>query len=354
MFENQSVLVFQTNNVYELGEYELHSSYLYVCPPYEINRGYNSSSGQIRMKYDRIQGVLSIVGVVISLIALLLLFIVYVTFPTLRNLPGKCILGLIAALFVGQLLFLFMSPSDDGTFPGPLCFHIAVCIHYCFLAVFFWTNVLAFDLCLTFSSGRTKTGSSKRYCFYSTYAWLGPALIVSTSLALDILERDDLHRPRYGDGICWISSGSALLIFFVIPVGIILASNIILFFITVHHIRLSARASKIIHQKSKSMKRLLLHVKLSTILGFAWLFGFIALLTDWTVLWYVFTIFNSLQGAFLFVTFVFTRKVLRLLKSKWQSTTIHDSSKTTNIPSSAQPKYSSDLNKSLFTTETNL
>ena len=279
-------------------------------------------SHQVPFKYDEIQGILSVAGVVTSLLGLFLLFLIYASFPDLRNIPGKCILGLITALFMGQLGFLFMIPPDDNSIPSYVCFSIAISIHFCFLAVFFWTNVLAFDLCLTFSSGTTKlqSSSSKRYHFYSAYAWLSPLGIVSVALILDLLKYDDhLYRPHYGEGICWISSGFALLFYFVVPSGVILFSNIIMFAITIHHIRRSAKTSKILHQKSKSNKRLILCMKLSAILGFPWIFGYLAVLTDWTVLWYLFTIFNSLQGALLFVTFVFTKKVLRLLRTSWFS-----------------------------------
>ncbi len=96
------------------------------------------------------QGLLSFVGVLLSLVCLFLQFVVYMVFPILRNVPGRCIVCLIAALFIGQLLFLFVEPRD-WTAPEA-CLVTGALMHYAFLAAFFWMNVMAIDICQTFSS----------------------------------------------------------------------------------------------------------------------------------------------------------------------------------------------------------
>ena len=60
--------------------------------------------------------------------------------------------------------------------------------------------------------------------------------------------------------------------------------------------------------------RLFLYAKLSFVMGLSWVFGFLAALFDWPALWYVFIIFNSLQGAFICLSFVCTAKVFRLMR----------------------------------------
>jgi len=56
-----------------------------------------------------------------------------------------------------------------------------------------------------------------------------------------------------------------------------------------------------------------IYVKLSVVMGLSWLVGFVAAATDWTALWYLFIVVNSLLGALLCAAFVVTRQVKRLL-----------------------------------------
>lgn len=65
-----------------------------------------------------------------------------------------------------------------------------------------------------------------------------------------------------------------------------------------------------IYKQKKPKGLFLVYVKLSTIMGFTWILGFVAAFTEIQELWYVFSIFNSLQGASVCVAFVFNHRVL--------------------------------------------
>ena len=54
----------------------------------------------------------------------------------------------------------------------------------------------------------------------------------------------------------------------------------------------------------------IIYVKLSVVMGLGWLLGFVAAFVDWSGLWYIFIVVNSLQGAMLCVAFVVTRQVI--------------------------------------------
>ena len=53
-------------------------------------------------------------------------------------------------------------------------------------------------------------------------------------------------------------------------------------------------------------------------MGFAWIIGFIALVTAVTVLWFLFTIFGALQGVFIFTSFAFNSRVREMWRKKLQ------------------------------------
>ena len=51
-------------------------------------------------------------------------------------------------------------------------------------------------------------------------------------------------------------------------------------------------------------------------MGFTWIFGYIAAFTDVEALWYIYIILNSLQGVFIFISFICNRRVGLLWSKK--------------------------------------
>ena len=319
ILDNSSALVTTKGREYMRHEYTFNEDMLFVCSPY-LDQTYNVSRNVtdtiIMFKFGRVQELVSFIGLLISIPALAIQFIVYMMLPVLRNIPGKCVLSLVASLFVAQLLFLVGTARTEI---HEVCVSLAAAMHYAFLAAFFWMNVMAIDICRTFSSRHIMLPTdphSARFTFYSLYAWLTPAVIVGSSLALDLLEVEAIafYRPHYGDGMCWITRRWALLVTFAVPLALILVVNFVLFGITVKNLCLISKETKSVRGDDRNQFGL--YVKLSTIMGLTWVFGFIASLVDLPVLWYVFVVFNTLQGAFIFFAFVCTRKVFRLLQER--------------------------------------
>ncbi|KAJ8319280.1 hypothetical protein KUTeg_004371 [Tegillarca granosa] len=61
-------------------------------------------------------------------------------------------------------------------------------------------------------------------------------------------------------------------------------------------------------------------------MGLTWICGFVATFSNVMVLWYIFIIFNSLQGVFIFIAFVCNKKVYYLIRGRTRSKTISISS----------------------------
>lgn len=328
MFDNLSIVVYSSGRVYNSLEYDEIGGIVFVCSPFD-NSTYteevNITKTIIMFKFDRLQGLVSFVGVLVSAVALLMMLVVYLMLPPLRNIPGMCVMSLALALLFAQMLFLVGVPRTEVHY---VCLGLAAALHYTFLAAFFWMNVMAYDIWRSFSSKAVKhSHSSCRFCCYSLYAWFIPALIVGGSVGMDFLEEyiDDIYRPHYGEGICWIVRRYALLFLFALPLALILVINIIFYIATIRSIYLISQTSKSLHQQSKikDKGKLVLYIKLSFIMGLTWIFGFIAALTDMHVMWYVFISFNTLQGVFICFAFVCNKKVFRLLRDKGRVHRMH-------------------------------
>jgi hypothetical protein len=280
---------------------------------YTITRHYFSKDS----KFSTTQTTISVIGQIISIIGLFVHLIVYSLLPKLRNLAGMNLMSLSAALLVAQLLFLVGSSASSIY---ELCTTLAIVTHLAFLASFAWMHVMAFDIWKTFASS-TKPSSvdsnTKKFIRYSLYGWGVPAMVILIAVAVNFgLPTEADARPAYGEVICWIRSRIGLAIFFAAPVAAILLCNIVFYSLTVTSIYRIAKLSRKVTHKSEK-QRLWLYIKLTSIMGLTWVFGFVAAAFDNVVLWYFFIVINSLQGAFICIVFVCTRQVLKLLREKF-------------------------------------
>lgn len=125
---------------------------------------------------------------------------------------------------------------------------------------------------------------------------------------------------------CWISNGNANLIYFGVPIALIIIANAALFFLTIYNIR-----STKLKQKKSQLRRfsrvkapldrdVKFYIQMGVIMGFTWIIGFF--LTSLSnaqevilqILVYLFIVSNASQGIFIFFVFIFKRETLNLYK----------------------------------------
>lgn len=255
-------------------------------------------------KFGKYHSYLTVVCTTVSLICLFLKILNYACSKRPRKLPKVIICYLSISLFSAQLLFLV---TIDKIYYYTLCMVSAIATHYAFLASFFWNNVLSYDLWCTFStlSAVKPIYSKTRIIKYSIYGWLTPALIVSTAIIFEYALPYTVLKPNYAHSVCWFSNKIALLVFFALPVALLLIINTVFFITTAVRISILSKTTKIAHENgtAKDKVRFQLYIKLALIMGMTWIFGFIAAYSGNDVIWYLFIISNSLQGVYIFVAF---------------------------------------------------
>jgi len=325
LYDNDTLEEVLSGNIHEPNEYELvdiaGDVTALVCT--NLTQNYTHNSTQVHheymFQYTKAQTILSATGQVISIIALVIHLVVYSLIPQLRNLPGKNLMCLSASLLVAQIFFLAFTGLVN---PFGLCQATSIFMHYAYLAAFFWMNVLSFDLWSTFAKttgSDFKEDPERWFLNYSLYGWGSPFVVIVLSVIVNYSVQGPCpYRPGYGEGLCWITNRYGLLLFFAVPLAVLLLLNSIFYVLTVVSIHRISESTKMVQQQSDKV-RLILYIKLSAIMGLTWLFGFIATLAQVSALWYIFILFNSLQGAFICLTFVCTKKVCRLLKEKMSS-----------------------------------
>ncbi|XP_041477520.1 uncharacterized protein LOC121425508 [Lytechinus variegatus] len=327
-----------TGRIFSPGEYlRIDNGYIRVCNFFGNVRVENKTSVTTYISFSLNQSIVSTVGCSLSLVALFLTFLTYVRFRALRRcVCNKLIMCLCVALFTGQSLLLLGGLTK---FNVTLCTAVSSLTHYTWLVAFALTFSLAYDLNRTFGSktiSRRSENGSKILFMYLSNSFGTPLLVVIPCLIIQIQKRETVIYGR--DGICWLSGYVPLMLSFGVPVAITLCLNMVLFAHTVFSIFKAKRLSRklLLHHLRKptyteNMKELLIYFKISTLMGFTWVIGFVAAYVRTPVVWYIFVVLNSLQGTFIFAAFMCNLRVWQL----WINGMPTKSSSIMSIPKSS-------------------
>ncbi|KAK7085127.1 hypothetical protein SK128_019212 [Halocaridina rubra] len=366
--DDGSVFVNSSRKKYRNGDYEIVDNIsILVC-----------NDLHYLATFSEAHSYLTAVVLIISVTALALHMGIYILVPRFRNLPGKNLFSLSCSLFIAHMLFLtgMRATANHG-----LCVFISAALHYSWIASFCWMNVMSVDICRTFTSQvyRGDLKSQRTYIFYSVYAWGIPSIVIGLAFLFEYTDLVPDYKPEYGTTVCWINKRSSLVLFFILPIGAIFLENVILYMVTVCGICKQAKAASYAGTRSQSFKdangstsekkvknlkdmnmkssaqvrrirkdrvRLLLYVKLGLIQGLSWGLGFLAAFTDIPAMWYPFTIFNGLQGAFIFIAFDMKRKVGESVYEAITGKQWKQQQSTKNTNTSTMPQSTSSHNRS--------
>ncbi|XP_046380663.2 G-protein coupled receptor Mth-like [Haliotis rufescens] len=305
--------------VFDQSEYYYDGKFAYVCT--NLTQNFTEISTFIDQKtefnFSPMTAIITSVGLFVSLLGLMITMVIYALIKSLRNIPGKIILSLTTSLFFANLTVLFAPRAES--FPT-LCKVIAALMHYLFLDAFLWMNVMAADVWFTFSKSFVKAGdggkSSKRFIFYNVYVRGVAIVLVTAAVTVDNVVSESQFKPNYGRGLCWITNKRGLLVFFASPLFLLICLNFVFFSIAAKNIHDAKRKSAIYLGKG-DRSQFGIYVKLSVVMGLTWVLGFLASLFPYTVMWCIYIIFNTLQGMFICIAFVFTRRVLHSLRERF-------------------------------------
>uniref|UniRef100_A0A8C0F254 Uncharacterized protein n=1 Tax=Bubo bubo TaxID=30461 RepID=A0A8C0F254_BUBBB len=249
--------------------------------------------------------VVTYVGLSVSLVCLFLAIVTFLLCRSLWSVSISLHLQLSICLFAADLLFLVAVPRTDNRLA---CAITAGFLHYLFLACFTWMFLEGLNLFLTVRNLSVLNYTNvnrfrKRYIYPVGYGT--PAIMVAISAAI--------HPGGYGTmHYCWLSTEKGFIWSFLGPVCVIILVNLIFFLITLWTLRdkISSLNTDITALKNTRLMtfKALAHI---CILGCTWGLGFLQSRGNNGVVAFIFTIINSLQGAFIFLVHcVLNRQVL--------------------------------------------
>ncbi|XP_042078397.1 adhesion G protein-coupled receptor L2 isoform X30 [Haplochromis burtoni] len=249
--------------------------------------------------------VITRVGIVVSLVCLMISIFTFCFFRGLQSDRNTIHKNLCINLFIAELIFLI---GIDMTEPRIGCAIIAGILHFFFLASFSWMCLEGVQLYLMLVEVFESEYSRKKYYYVSGY--LFPAIVVGVSAAID-------YRSYGTKKACWLSVDNHFIWSFIGPVTCIIMLNLIFLVITMykmvkHSTTLKPDSSRLENIKSWVMGAF----ALLCLLGLTWSFGLFFISEASIVMAYLFTIFNTFQGMFIFIFHCLLQKKVRKEYSK--------------------------------------
>ncbi|XP_056882527.1 adhesion G protein-coupled receptor L3-like isoform X3 [Takifugu flavidus] len=259
--------------------------------------------------HDMLLDVITWVGILLSLVCLLISLFTFCFFRGLQSDRNTIHKNLCISLFIAESLFLVGINRGDQPIA---CAVFAALLHFFFLAAFTWMFLEGVQLYIMLVEVFESEHSRRRYFYLIGYGV--PALIVAVSAAVD-------YRSYGTERVCWLRLDTYFIWSFIGPATLIIMLNVIFLGIALykmfHHTAIlkpdSGCLDNINYQdyEPKIKSWVIGAIALLCLLGLTWAFGLMYVNESTVVMAYLFTIFNSLQGMFIFIFHCVLQKKVR-------------------------------------------
>ncbi|XP_077346553.1 adhesion G-protein coupled receptor G4 [Lithobates pipiens] len=255
---------------------------------------------------EYIMSLMTYVGCGITSLFLGLTLVTYGMFKQLRrDYPSKILMNLSFSMLMLNLIFLVDDWLTTFRIHG-LCVTVAAFLHYFLLTSFTWMGLEAVHMYFAFV--KVFNSYIHKYILKLCIAgWGIPAVIVVAVLSINVdfygaISKNNQYSDPSGDSesFCWIQNNVVFYVTVATYFCIIFLTNISMFIVVLIQIK-SLKSTK-----RKDWKALFFHDIKSTLslvflLGITWGFAFFAWDPVRIAFMYLFAIFNTLQGFFIFV-----------------------------------------------------
>ncbi|XP_066455932.1 adhesion G-protein coupled receptor G2 [Eleutherodactylus coqui] len=243
------------------------------------------------------------IGCGLSAIFLSVTLITYIAFEKIRrDYPSKILIQLCAALVCLNLTFL-LNPwiALYNDIPG-LCISVAAFLHYFVLVSITWMGLEAFHMYLSLVKV-FNTYVRKYILKFCIIGWGAPAVVVAIILAIKkdsyFLKKSGIYPNGSVDYFCWVDD----IVFWITVVGyfgVIFLLNVSMFVVVLIQLCRIKKQKQLGYQRKTTFQDMRSVAGITFLLGITWGLGFFSFGPGRTAIMYLFTIFNSLQGFFIF------------------------------------------------------
>ncbi|XP_046863918.1 neurogenic locus notch homolog protein 1-like isoform X8 [Xenia sp. Carnegie-2017] len=254
---------------------------------------------------------ISNIGCSISLFGVVLTLLTHVLFwKHVKSPKSKVLLCLCIAIGFTDVFAILEGVSR---YNPEFCSAVAALLHFFLLSVFGWMlceGILLYIMLIRIFDGVR----GKHWKIFNLIGWGVPLIIVSISLGAT-------RGKGYGsDNSCWLSVESKLILAFIVPASLVITANTVVLFMVIYKVLNShkVRQQENLQKVKTGLKATIVVLPL---LGLTWLFGLMTFNRETIVFRYLFAIFNSAQGIFIFLFHCVLNKQMRdVVRQNTQST----------------------------------
>ncbi|XP_022103957.1 adhesion G-protein coupled receptor G2-like [Acanthaster planci] len=251
--------------------------------------------------------IISKIGCGVSIIGLLVTLGIYLSIESLRvKIPSRILICLCFSLLCLYLIFLV---GIEQTSSGHGCLVVAVLLHYFTLASLAWMAVEATNLYLYL----VKVFNIQRRHFVlkaSAVAWGVPLLIVIIILSVD-------YTQYQNTSFCYLKTGNAFYYGQLLVLGIVVVYNTAIFILVMANMYRPGKLRGSAHMRQRLMTRAQNAIAICNLVGLTWVFGILTVFESSSFAFQVlFSVFNSLQGLFIFLLFCVRQETTRVVLAR--------------------------------------
>ncbi|XP_023806018.2 adhesion G-protein coupled receptor G2 isoform X2 [Oryzias latipes] len=264
-----------------------------------------SRQGIMDKQHAEILTYITYIGCGISSIFLSITLLTYLLFPILlRDIPAKILVQLSLSLLLLNLVFLLNSWLSLFDAVG-LCISTAFFLHYFLLTSFTWAGLEALHMYLSII--RVFTPYLNKYMLkFSLMGWGIPLIVVVVVIAVDKDNYGPVGFDKYtnatGNDFCWLRNETAFYVGVVAYFLLVFVLCLLVFIVVMYQL---SRIKKQNPQNQSPNRSMMTDMRsiigLVLLLGLTWGFALFAWGPLRLPFFYLFSIFNSLLGFFLFV-----------------------------------------------------
>ncbi|GAA6085887.1 adhesion G-protein coupled receptor G6 [Tachysurus ichikawai] len=259
----------------------------------------------INERNTKILTFITYIGCGLSAIFSAVTILTYVAFEKLRrDYPSKILMNLSTSLLFLNMTFLLDSWLASYEIQG-LCMAVAAFLHFFLLTSFTWMGLESVHMYIALV--KVFNTYIRRYILkFCIVGWGLPAVIVALVLVSD---KNSYGKEFYGNGasgqglseFCWIRSKAVFYVTCVAYFCVIFLLNVAMFIVVMMQIcgRNGKRNNRTLQEEV--LRNLRSVISLTFLLGMTWGFAFFAWGPVNLAFMYLFSIFNSLQGLFIFI-----------------------------------------------------
>ncbi|XP_053421774.1 adhesion G-protein coupled receptor G7 isoform X3 [Nycticebus coucang] len=229
--------------------------------------------------------------------------------------------------------------------PNPACTATAAFLHYFLLVTFTWNGLSAAQL--YFLLVRTMKPLPQHFIlFISLIGWGVPAIIVAVTVgAVYAQNSKDLSWELVyrQEAICWLAIPtssdfikSPLLWSFLIPITIILISNVVIFIIITVKVLWKNNQNLTSTKKISFLKKTVSTLSIAVVFGITWVLAYLMLIENndiRNVFSYIFCVFNTTQGLQIFLLYTVRTKIFQSRASQVLKSLSTSAGRVTSLPS---------------------